>query len=96
MYKHTELVVRVSGGNFYENGSVTLDKSGHDPSSSLDHTDIEGKRGNDNLKKKILSLLRGVAGEYGGVDALVGLLADEKVGNKFDDTKIRVEMTKTI
>ena len=26
------------------------------------------------------------------VDALVGLPADEKVGNKFDDTRIRVEL----
>ena len=62
------------------------------------------------MKKKILSLLRGVAGEYGDlvcdtiddslirVYALVGLLADEKVGNKFDDTtrRIRVELTKKI
>ena len=46
------------------------------------------------MKKKILSFLRGVAGEYGGfdcdtslirVDALVGLRVDGKVGNKFDD-----------
>ena len=48
--------------------SVTLDKSvvtGMTSSSSFD-TDTEGKRGPGNVqvKKKILSLLRGVAGEY--------------------------------
>ena len=30
------------------------------------------------------------------VDALVGFLADEKIGNKFDDTRIRVALTKSI
>ena len=72
------------------NGSVTNDKSGHDPSSSL-NSDTKGKWGNVE-KTKILSLLRGIAVEDGGldcgtndspflvgVDALIGLLADEEV-----------------
>ena len=75
-------------------GSVTLDKSSHDTSSSLD---TQGKRGN--IKKKILSLLRGVAGEDDSldystigdslirVDPLVGLLAIEEVGDEFDHTR---------
>ena len=65
-----------------------LDESSHDTTSSLN---TEGKGGNI---KKILSLLRGVAADENGslecgtignslirVDALVGLLAVEEVGN---------------
>ena len=77
---------------------------GHDPPSSL-NSDTEKKRGNIE-KTKILSLLRGIALEDGGldcdtenslirvgVDALVGLLTstNEKVGKKIDDKRIRMD-----
>ena len=79
---------------FNGNGSATIYyKSGHDPSSSL-NSDTEGKRGNVE-KTRILSLLRGITRENGGldngtitiddslirvgVDALVGTLPMEKV-----------------
>ena len=85
--------------------------AGHDPSSSL-NSDIEGKRGKVEktiLRRKswvfsevppermaaftitINDSLISV-----GIDAFVGLLTEEKVGNKFDDKRIRVEpQTKT-
>jgi hypothetical protein len=59
---------------------------------------VEGKRGNVE-EKKVLSLLRGVTGEDSSLhcrtignslirgDALVGLLAIEEVGHKFDDAR---------
>jgi hypothetical protein len=58
---------------------------------------VEGKR--DNVEEKVLSLLRGVTGEDSSLhcstignslirgDALVGLLAVEEVGHKFDDAR---------
>ena len=87
-------VCREDFGLFVGNGGVTLDKSGHDTSSSLN---TKGERGNVE-EKKILSLLRGVVREDSslncstigdsliGVDALVGLLAVKEVGHKFHDT----------
>jgi len=95
--EHTRLVVGVGRedlGLLCWNGGVTLDESGHDTTSSLD---TKGKRSNIK-EKEVLSLLRGVTGKDGsldgstigngfvGVDALVGLLAVEEVGNKLDDT----------
>ena len=96
--KYTGLVVSVSGEDFRlfgGNHGVTLDESGHDTPGSLD---TGGKRGNVE-KKKVLCLLRGVTRKDSSlncstignslirVDALVGLLAVEEVGNKFDDTR---------
>ena len=75
-------------------GELRFDEADDDTSSSLE---TEGKRRNVE-KEKVLSLLRGFTGEDGGLDgrtigyslirfdALVGLLAVGKVGNKFDDT----------
>ena len=95
--KNTRLIVGVCGedfGLFRRNGGITFDKSSHDAASRLD---TEGKRGNIE-EKKVLSLLRSVAGQDGSlngstvrnglirIDALVGLLAVEEIGNKFDDT----------
>ena len=95
--EHTRLVVGVGGeyfGLLRRDGGVTLDKSSHDTTSRLD---TERKRGNIE-EKKVLSLFRGVARKDGsldgstignglvGVDALIGLLAAEEVGDKFDDT----------
>jgi NAD-specific glutamate dehydrogenase len=83
-------------GFFGGNSGVMLDEGGHDTSSSLN---TKGKGGNIK-EKKILSLLRGVTGGKDGsldsstigdglirVDALLGLLAVEEVGNKLDDTR---------
>ena len=96
--KHTRLVVRVSGEDFRlfgGNGGVTLNESGHDTSGSLN---TEGKRGNVE-EEKVLSLLRSITRKDRSLDgstignslirvnALVGLLAIEEVGNKFDDTR---------
>ena len=92
------MVVSVSGKDFRlfgGNNGVTLDESSHNASSSLD---TGGKRGNVE-KEKVLCLLRGVTGKDSSldgstignslirVDALVGLLAVEEVGNKLDDTR---------
>ena len=46
MYKHTRLVVRVSGeifGFFSGNGGATLDKSDQDNSSNFDSVEKRGK-----------------------------------------------------
>ena len=52
--------------------SVTHDKSGHETSNNL-NTDTEGKRGN--VKKKSLSLLRGIASlDCGTIDAALSML----------------------
>ena len=51
---------------FNGNGSATIYESGHDPSSSLNN-DTKGKRVNIE-KTEILSLLRGIAREDGGLD----------------------------
>ena len=90
------LIVRVSGedfGFFGGNGGVTLVEGDDNTSSRLD---TEGKRRNVE-KEKVVSLIGGVAEEDGSLDgrtmgnsfiradALVGLLAIEEVGNKFDD-----------
>ena len=106
--KHTRLVVRVRRKDFVffcGNCGVTLDESGHDTVSSLD---TEGKRGN--VKKKISSLLRGVAGENGGFDCgtigdslirvdalLLGSLPSKKSETSLTIHGVRVEPpTKTI
>ena len=70
---------------------------------------IPRERGATLRRKKVLSLLRGAGGEDGGlddhtignslirVDALVGLLAVEEVGNFLTKRQIRVEPpTKTV
>jgi hypothetical protein len=89
------LVVRVDGkdfGFFGGNSGITLYESGHDTSGSLN----TGGKGGNVEEEKVLSLLRGVTGKNGSQhhrqqphpgDAIVGLLAIEKVGNKLDDTR---------
>ena len=95
--EYTGLVVGVGGedlGFFGRNGRVSLDERSHDTTSGLDT-----KRQRSNIEQEqVLGLLRGVTREDGGldgstvcngligVDALVGLLAVEKVGDELNDT----------
>ena len=94
MYKHTRLVVRVSGeifGFFSGNGGATLDKSDQDNSSNFDSVE---KRGN---VKKNLTPLIGLAGEDGRLDcstisdSLIGLvLLSGSLPLKKSDTSLTI------
>jgi hypothetical protein len=74
------------------NGSVTLDKSGHDVSIPMPRE--RGKEGNVETESSQrcprrgwrLGLRHHIGQPHQG-HALVGLLAVEKVGKKFDDTR---------
>ncbi|KAF6742039.1 NAD-specific glutamate dehydrogenase-domain-containing protein [Ephemerocybe angulata] len=99
--KDTRLVVGVGRedlGLLGGDGGVALDEGGHDATSGLN---TEGE-GSDIEEEEILSLLRGVAGENGGldsgtvddgmgVDALVGPLAVVEVDTSLTIRGIRVD-----
>lgn len=94
--EHTGLVVGVRGeglGSLGGDGGVSLDKSSHDTTSGLDTSG----EGSDIEEEDVLGLLGRVTAQDSsldsgtvsdgliGVDALVGLLAVEEVGDELDD-----------
>ena len=106
MDEDTRLVIGVGEEDhrfFGGKGGIAFDEGGHDTTSSLD---TEGKRRcREGVNPGLLGSVFGKNGDQDSstigdslvrIDALVGLLAIEKVRHELDDMGIQVELLTTI